>query len=82
VAGHLASDLVRYWAKQGAALAWLGKGIYLLVPNLEALNFKEAMVYRDALPAGAVAPAVLYGVLYAIGVVALAAAVFTRRDLR
>jgi hypothetical protein len=82
VAGHLASDLVRYWAKQGEAGAWIGKALYLVVPNLEALNFKEAMVYKDALPAGPTALAFAYGVLYATGVVAVAAAVFTRRDLR
>jgi Cu-processing system permease protein len=79
VAGHVASDLVRYWSKQGAA--WMGKALYVLVPNLEALNFKEAMVYKDALPAGT-AMAFVYGALYAAGVVALAAAVFSRRDLR
>jgi ABC-type transport system involved in multi-copper enzyme maturation permease subunit len=82
VAGHLASDLVRHWAKQGAGTAWMGKAIYLVIPNLEALNFKEAMVYKDALPAGPTALAFAYGVLYATGVVAVAAAVFTRRDLR
>jgi len=82
VAGHLASDLVRYWAKQGAALAWTGKALYLLVPNLEALNFKEAMVYKDTIPAATLVPALAYGTLYAVGVVAVAAAVFTRRDLR
>jgi ABC-type transport system involved in multi-copper enzyme maturation permease subunit len=82
VAGHLASDLVRYWSRQGEGLAWLGKALYVVVPNLEALNFKEAMVYKDHLPAGAAALAFGYGVLYATGVVALAAAIFSRRDLR
>lgn len=80
VAGHLASDLVRYWSKEG--LGWMGKALYVLVPNLEALNFKEAMVYKDALPPGPTAMAFGYGVLYAVGVVAVAAAVFSRRDLR
>jgi len=82
VAGHLASDLVRYWSKQGEGLGWMGKALYVVVPNLEALNFKEAMVYKDALASGTVALALLYGALYATGVVAVAAAVFTRRDLR
>src|SRR4030042_1415083 len=40
------------------------------------------MVYKDALASGTVALALLYGALYATGVVAVAAAVFTRRDLR
>lgn len=82
VAGHLASDLVRYWSKQGAGLEWMGKALYLVVPNLEALNFKEAMVYKDALAAGPTSLAFLYGALYAAGVAAVAAAIFTRRDLR
>ena len=82
VAGHLASDLVRYWEKQGAAAAWLGKVLYAVVPNLEALNFKEAMVYKDALAGSTLALAFGYGLLYTVGVVALAAAIFGRRDLR
>ena len=82
VAGHLASDLVRYWAIQGSGLGTMGKALYLLVPNLEALNFKEAMVYKDALGAGRLLPSLAYGVLYSVGVTAVAAAIFTRRDLR
>jgi len=82
VAGHLASDLVRYWSRQGAVAGLVGKALYLLVPNLEALNFKEAMVYRDALGLQTVGTAFAYGLLWSAGVVALAAAVFTRRDLR
>ncbi len=82
VAGHLASDLVRYWSKQGPWLAWAGRALYALVPNLEALNFKEAVVYKDPIAAGTLVPAFAYGVLYAVGVVAVAAGVFTRRDLR
>ncbi len=82
VAGHLTSDLVRYWSKQGDLAALLGKALYLVVPNLEALNLKEAVVYKDTLAAGPVATALLYGVLYSAGVVALSAAVFSRRDLR
>lgn len=82
VAGHLASDLVRYWGKQGAAAAQVGKGLYAIVPNLEALNFKEAMVYKDALAGSTLALAFGYGLLYSVAVVALSAAVFSRRDLR
>jgi len=82
VAGHLASDLIRYWSTQGVAAGRIGKAIYLLVPNLEALNLKEAMVYKDAVAAGPLAASMAYGILYSAGIVALAAAVFTRRDLR
>ena len=82
VAGHLASDLVRYWGKQGTAAAWAGKALYLVIPNLEALDLKQAMVYRDPVAWGTTALAITYGVLYASGVVALAATIFARRDLR
>ena len=81
-AGHLASDLIRYWSKQGSVFGWMGKAVYVLVPNLEALNLKEAMVYKDALAAGPLAASFAYGALYSVGVAALAAAIFTRRDLR
>ena len=82
VAGHVASDLARYWPREGAAAGWIGKALYLAVPNLEALNLKEAMVYKDSLAAGPLVASFAYGILYAAGVTALAAAVFTRRDLR
>jgi ABC-type transport system involved in multi-copper enzyme maturation permease subunit len=81
VAGQFSTDLVRYWARQGSAGRWLGGLAFVVVPNLEALNFKEAMVYKDPLSSVA-ALALLYGVVYAAAVLALSAAVFARRDLR
>ena len=82
VAGHLASDLVRYWGQQGGVARVTGQLLYFVVPNLEALNLKEAMVYKDSLPASFLATGLGYGVLYAAWVVALASAIFARRDLR
>jgi hypothetical protein len=40
------------------------------------------MVYKDPLAASTLALAFGYGLLYTIGVVALAAAIFGKRDLR
>jgi Cu-processing system permease protein len=82
VAGHLSSDLVRYWANKGDLAAGVGKVIYVVLPNLEALNLKEAMVYKDPVGSSFVVTGLGYGLLYAAGVLALAAAVFSRRDLR
>jgi ABC-type transport system involved in multi-copper enzyme maturation permease subunit len=82
VAGHLASDLLRYWSLQGSVAAVVGQALYLVVPNLEALNLKEAMVYKDALPAGRLVAPFGYGALYAAAILALASAIFSRRDLR
>ncbi|HEY7726477.1 MAG TPA: ABC transporter permease [Anaeromyxobacteraceae bacterium] len=82
VAGHLSSDLVRFWADRGPVARAAGWAIYLLVPNFEALNLKEAMVYRDPVPASFAVTGIAYGLLYSAAVVALATAVFSRRDLR
>jgi Cu-processing system permease protein len=82
VAGHLSSDLVRHWSKQGLFAELLGKVTYVLIPNLEALNLKDAMVYKDPIAASFVVTGLGYGVLYALGVLGIAAAVFSRRDLR
>lgn len=82
VAGLLSSDLVRYWAQQGPVARAVGKAAFVLVPNLEALNLKEAMVYKDAVPLSFAVTGLGYGVLYSAAVVAFAVAVFSRRDLR
>lgn len=82
VAGHLSSDLVRYWSKQGDLAGRIGTALYAVVPNLEALDLKEAMVYRDPVQAGFAVTGLAYGALYALAMLALAAAVFSRRDLR
>lgn len=82
VAGHVAVDMVRYWAKEGGAVAVVGRAMYALLPNLQALDLKEAMVYRDQVQASFGVTGLGYGVLYAAGVLALAVAVFSRRDLR
>ncbi len=82
VAGLLSSDLVRYWAQQGPLARAAGKAAFVLVPNLESLNLKEAMVYRDAVPLSFALTGLGYGVLYAAAVLAFAVAVFSRRDLR
>jgi ABC-type transport system involved in multi-copper enzyme maturation permease subunit len=82
VAGLLSSDLVRYWAQQGPLARAVGKAAFVLVPNLEALNLKEAMVYKDPIAASFVWTGLGYGVLYAAAVIAFAVAVFSRRDLR
>ena len=82
VAGHLSVDMIRYWAKEGEGSAVMGKAIYAVLPNLQALDLKEAMVYKDAVQASFAWTGLGYGLLYATGVVALTAALFARRDLR
>ena len=82
VAGILSSDLVRYWTEQGPVARALGRAAFVLVPNLEALNLKEAMVYKDPVAASFVVTGLGYGILYAGAALAFATAIFSRRDLR
>jgi ABC-type transport system involved in multi-copper enzyme maturation permease subunit len=82
VAGHLSSDLVRYWATRGALASVLGKIAYVLVPNLEALDLKDAMVYKETVATSFYLTGAGYGILYAAAVAGLAAALFSRRDLK
>jgi len=59
----------------------VGRALWYLIPNLSALSLNENVVYRTPPPAAAWL-AVPYALLYAGAALALAAAVFERRDLR
>jgi ABC-type transport system involved in multi-copper enzyme maturation permease subunit len=78
IAGQLTNEMRNMWQSSGA---WLGEAIWYLVPNLSALSLNEAVVYQRPAPA-ATWTAALYALLYAATALALAAAVFERRDLR
>ena len=78
VAGRLSNDLRTLWTGPGAGV---GKVLWYLLPNLSALSLNESVIYRTPPPAHAWL-AVVYALLYAAAALALAAAVFERRDLR
>lgn len=77
VAGHLTNDMRAFW--RGAD--WIATAIWYLVPNLGALSLNHAVIYGLPVPEGT-SLAVLYGLLYAGGALALATFGFERRDLR
>jgi ABC-type transport system involved in multi-copper enzyme maturation permease subunit len=78
IAGQLTNEMLTLW--RGESL-WLPRLIWYLVPNLGALNANEAVIYRTP-PAHSAWVAAAYGLLYAATALALASAVFERRDLR
>ncbi len=78
IAGHMSNDVRTLWRGEGA---WIGKGIWYLLPNLSALSLNEAVIYRTPPRAGAWL-ACLYAVLYAGALLGLASVVFERRDFR
>ncbi len=78
IAGRLSTDL-RTLSSSGAG-AGLGKVLWYVLPNLSALSLNESVIYRTPPTAAAWLPA-LYALLYGGAALALAAAVFERRDL-
>lgn len=78
IAGRLSNDLRTLWEGPGRQA---GTILWYALPNLSALSLNESVVYRTPPPAAAWV-AVLYALLYAATTLAIAAAVFERRDLR
>ncbi len=77
LAGHFSREAFVYW-RDAPALRAIG----LAIPNLAALDYKLELVYRDALRPAQVGLALGYAALYAAIALALASAIFARRDLR
>jgi Cu-processing system permease protein len=75
--GHLSREALPYWAQSAA-----GRAMSLVVPNLAALDLKVEVVYERAVALSSLAVVGGYGVLYSASCLALAAAIFARRDLR
>jgi len=82
-AGHFAEDL-RYFAHQGAApvVKILCDAVYWMLPHLEVFNIRGLVVHDVAVEPARLFFAAAYGLLYMIGVLALAGAVFRRREFR
>ena len=81
--GHLSGflrDYIQLYPDQG--FHWLLKGIYYIIPNLEMLNLKMAVVEHLEQPPYAVLYGLLYGVGYILILLLLTIAVFSKRDLK
>jgi ABC-type transport system involved in multi-copper enzyme maturation permease subunit len=76
-AGHLSREAIPYWKERPVARA-----IAYALPNLSALDYKVQVVYEQAVPAAQAGFALGYAALYVGAALALAAAIFSRRDLR
>ena len=61
---------------------WIVTGIHYLLPNLEKFDVKHLVVYNMAIEPAYVGGAVLYGLLYIVFLIGLAAAIFERRDFK
>ncbi len=82
-AGHLFAGVRNFWLQSHEArLKALAHVLDFLLPNFGLLDLKEAVTYADPVSFGSFLSRLAYGAGYAGALVALAALVFTRRDVR
>jgi ABC-type transport system involved in multi-copper enzyme maturation permease subunit len=81
VASSTVDDLLRLTAKADDFTRLVARALHHALPAFERFNFREAAIHDLAVPAGELAAAAAYGGLYAAGLVALAAAVLSRREM-
>jgi Cu-processing system permease protein len=82
-AGHFAEDL-RYFVHHGAApiLSSAVEAVYWMLPHLELFDVRGLVVHGVPIGGPRLAFATAYGLLYMIGILILAGAVFRRREFR
>jgi ABC-type transport system involved in multi-copper enzyme maturation permease subunit len=83
VIGRFSSDLLEYARKTEDPVARvLLTGVHYLLPNLEKFDVKHLVVYNMAIEPAYVGGAVVYGLLYIVFLIGLAAVIFERRDFK
>ena len=83
VVGHFNADLAHFEnVVKSQAAAWLGKVLYVILPNLAPFDVKAAVVHGQPVPAAYVALTIGYGLLYAGVMILLSVLVFSRRDFK
>lgn len=83
VIGHLVRDIRFFGDKsESPVVRQLGRVLTAALPDLEKLNFKEAVTYLTPTPSAAVGLALGYGVLWIALFLAAAVFIFRERDLR
>ncbi len=83
VAGHFNADLRQFEnVVDSAAIVWIAKALYYLLPNLAPFNVKAEVVHGMPVAARHVALTLLYGAIYAGALLTAAMAIFRRRDFK
>jgi len=83
VIGRFSSDLVEFARKTEDPVARaLVTGVHYVLPNLEKFDVKHLVVYNMAIEPAYIAAAVVYGLLYIVFLIGLAAVIFERRDFK
>jgi ABC-type transport system involved in multi-copper enzyme maturation permease subunit len=82
-AGHVFSEVRSFWLQsEQVQMKFLARVFDFLLPNMGLLDTKEAFTYGDPITIASILTRSAYGLAYAGVLVALAAVVFSRRDVR
>ena len=83
VAGNFNADLRQFeTVVDSAAVAWLARAVYYLIPNLAPFDVKAEIVYGMPVAASHVMYTLAYAAVYIGAVLSGAAAIFMRRDFK
>jgi ABC-type transport system involved in multi-copper enzyme maturation permease subunit len=83
VIGRFSSDLILFARRtQDPVVKVLVSGLHYLLPNLEKFDIKNLVVYAMPIEPAYVGGAVLYGLVYIVFLIGLAALIFERRDFK
>jgi ABC-type transport system involved in multi-copper enzyme maturation permease subunit len=83
VAGHFNADLRNFeTVVPSAAVAWLARGAYYVLPNLAPFDVKAEAVYGMPIALGSVAYTLVYALIYITILLTAAIAIFRRRDFK
>jgi ABC-type transport system involved in multi-copper enzyme maturation permease subunit len=83
VAGHVFSEVRAFWLQAPQVeMKSLVRVLDVLLPNMGLLDLKDALTYGDPVTGASILARAAYGAGYAGVVVALAAFVFSKRDIR
>jgi hypothetical protein len=82
VVGHLSNDLYRMADRASGGLQWLGKALWLVMPQLDRLDFKARATYLEATSNGELLTALAYTTGYSMVLVTIACLLFEKRDFK
>lgn len=83
LAGHFNADLRNFEnVIDNAAVSWVARGLYYVLPNLAPFDVKAEVVYGVPVPLRHVALTLTYAVVYTGVLLTSAVAVFRRRDFK
>lgn len=81
--GHLAPDLYTMASRaESEALKAIGTGLYYVIPNLDRLSFTARATYNDPVTWAELGGSTVYALAYSAVMLAIACALFERRDFK